>query len=214
MFWIKLLPTTSYRSYSTYYGEFTCKRTRTIYIYTKNTQRNWMNKSDNEKWRTGLCQCDGQCGICCLACFCPFIQFGTNYQKLKDVPRSVSILDNCIPNSDAKCCLASSVYLAINTVAGSGCLLSNSLGISYLSFIACFQCFNCCLHYDMRSNIRKSMQLRADPCCDILTVCFCTPCAMAQEYSELDHFHKENGKSHILNSQNYHGVIPNHRMVF
>lgn len=36
----------------------------------------------SEYWHSGLCDCTDDCCLCCTACWCPCIQFGTNEEKL------------------------------------------------------------------------------------------------------------------------------------
>jgi Cys-rich protein (TIGR01571 family) len=151
-----------------------------------------MNNISHGQWHTGICECSqhGYCSTCCLACFCPCIQFGINYKELKKNENAKLFLDNCIPKGDSRCCLASTIYLTIMSMAGVGYFVGNLVGIQLLSFLSCIQCFNYCLQYDIRSSIEDKNNIHRDICCDILAILCCTSCAMTQEYAQLDHVKK------------------------
>ncbi|CAM8926893.1 hypothetical protein QQ045_022164 [Rhodiola kirilowii] len=50
--------------------------------------------------------------------------------------------------------------------------------LSYVGWAFLYSC-------SYRSKLRKAYSLPAEPCADVLVHCFCSPCAICQEYREL-----------------------------
>ncbi|XP_047064169.1 cell number regulator 2-like [Lolium rigidum] len=63
------------------------------------------------------------------------------------------------------CCVSGTLYLALASLTGMGCL------------------YSCCY----RSRLRGHYGLKEKPCADCCVHWFCEPCALCQEYRELQH---------------------------
>ncbi|KAL6652615.1 hypothetical protein ACP70R_011540 [Stipagrostis hirtigluma subsp. patula] len=112
-------------------------------------------------WSTGLCDCADDADSCCLTFFCPCVTFG----------RIATIVDQGAtwgwrrrrPWTNQACCAMGTVY---------------ALLAPELSFLC-----SCCY----RSKLRTNYGLAAEPCVDCCVHLWCEPCALCQEYRELQY---------------------------
>ncbi|KAI4357589.1 hypothetical protein L6164_001527 [Bauhinia variegata] len=65
---------------------------------------------------------------------------------------------------------------------------SSSCGVNgaLYTLIACVTACACCYSCFYRSKMRQQYLLHERPCCDCLVHCCCEPCALCQEYRELE----------------------------
>lgn len=103
----------------------------------------------NSNWANGIFDCGNDCGICCVACWCPCITYGQNVQKFDrnqgwEVP-----------------CL---MYFGLNWIAAAGFVLSclkrgeirNRFGIPGDA------CQDCCCHFWCTACVLTQEQLELE----------------------------------------------------
>ncbi|XP_040871676.1 cell number regulator 10 isoform X1 [Glycine max] len=129
------------------------------------------------EWSTGLCDCFSDWGNSCMTFWCPCVTFG----------RVAEIVDRGSPS----CVTSGAIYSVISAiffVIGVRWWCGWGWGWVY----SCFY----------RSYMRQQYDLRGNACTDCLIHFFCEPCALCQEYRELQFrgFHMTIGIYHSLNS--------------
>ncbi|KAM0839020.1 hypothetical protein ACQ4PT_060587 [Festuca glaucescens] len=133
-----------------------------------------MASLNSNSWTTGLWGCCDDAGSCCLTLFCPCVAFGriaeivdqgaTSKAHTHQNKQEQAIART--PTSSTKaCCASGTLYLALASLTGMGCL------------------YSCCY----RSRLRGHYGLKEKPCGDCCVHWFCEPCALCQEYRELKH---------------------------
>eukprot|EP00029_Vermamoeba_vermiformis_P003241 TRINITY_DN1362_c0_g3_i1.p1 TRINITY_DN1362_c0_g3~~TRINITY_DN1362_c0_g3_i1.p1 ORF type:complete len:121 (-),score=7.70 TRINITY_DN1362_c0_g3_i1:60-422(-) len=110
-------------------------------------------------WRSGICDCYQDCGICALSYFCPCIQFGLNAKKLKK----------------GGCCTCFCWgfwwwWLYVLACIGGPILAG------------------CCLRTDIRKKFGIGGNKCADCCCHVWCSC-CAIAQEARELTNLKHHH-------------------------
>ncbi|KAG4391707.1 hypothetical protein GLYMA_05G236233v4 [Glycine max] len=112
------------------------------------------------EWSTGLCDCFSDWGNSCMTFWCPCVTFG----------RVAEIVDRGSPS----CVTSGAIYSVISAiffVIGVRWWCGWGWGWVY----SCFY----------RSYMRQQYDLRGNACTDCLIHFFCEPCALCQEYREL-----------------------------
>ncbi|KAL8161969.1 hypothetical protein V2J09_013458 [Rumex salicifolius] len=114
-------------------------------------------------WSTGLFDCFSDMDSCCLVCWCPCVAFG----------RMAVIIDEACCCSGAFCCLQS-FALCLSAVAQVAAPSASTPDVKRLYYT-----------YQYRSKLKENLNIPASCCADYCTHCWCKPCAICQEYREL-----------------------------
>ena len=146
----------------------------------------------NGYWGSGLCDCSTHCSKCILAAILPCFQFGENYGLMQKL-EIATLMDTLNIKSGKKngesfvhprtCGCLTYGCCTVMSLAGNSAVPMAGSWLSALSGLGC--CINMCLHTFMRNDLRESRDIRGSCCADCLTVYFCYPCALTQEYKEL-----------------------------
>lgn len=144
------------------------------------------------KWDSSLCACFGEghsCTTCCLSCWLPCIQFGKNYQALKDMKEKQGepmsgTLASCLPNAtgNTACCLYTLACCVGGGAGGAGVGIWGSMG-GLSGFAALVPLLWQC---EMRGLIRRELNIEGNECEDCCTSCCCQCCVLMQEGAELE----------------------------
>ncbi|KAI0059726.1 PLAC8-domain-containing protein, partial [Artomyces pyxidatus] len=138
----------------------------------KSGDRNYLNKVFDEdgrrEWSHWLCCCCGDCGACCLACWCPCILYGKNRQRL----HHLQVQGFPRPDGGDSC----------NSHCWASCLLTSTVGCGWI------------LNISLRSDIRARYRIRGSGCGDCCSSFWCFPCDLVQEHREIELEERSFGK--------------------
>ncbi|XP_021316081.1 cell number regulator 11 isoform X1 [Sorghum bicolor] len=144
------------------------------------------------EWSVGLCDCFGDFNTCCLTFWCPCVTFG---RTAEIVDRGSICMCSTYPHHHL---LIFSMKKFIFIFLVDACIKAISLlGSLSRLFAAC--CMNGTLYYLLatigcqwlygctkRSSMRTQYNLQESPCLDCCVHFWCGPCALCQEYRELE----------------------------
>nr|CAB3497565.1 unnamed protein product [Digitaria exilis] len=86
-------------------------------------------------WSFGLCDCMGDCGVCCMTCWCPCITFG----------RVAEILDR----GGTSCCASGAIYGLLCCFTGChwiySCMYRSKMRAQFGIHVE--PCCDCCVHF-------------------------------------------------------------------
>ncbi|XP_017192424.2 protein PLANT CADMIUM RESISTANCE 2-like [Malus domestica] len=106
-------------------------------------------------WSTGLLDCFSDCSVCCLGFWCPCVVAG----RVAEI----------VSKGETSCFWHGCSYAAINFVT------------NFAFGISC----GFCITRGFRTELREQYTLEEKPCNDCCVHFFCNPCALCQEYREL-----------------------------
>ena len=151
-------------------------------------------------WKHKLCTCSGDCWYSCI---CPCLTYADIYTTLKNQNHKQNHklwIDGAIDCCSGKdccgndCCCGNdqvppcAIYVCpiLTTLAAYG--LSHFLfGAQLDSYVGLIYCADIFLHCDLRQQLAKSKNINERSCSSFCKVCWCTPCAFAQEEKQIKH---------------------------
>jgi len=126
----------------------------------RNPENKPYDSKGEREWTNGLCSCFGDCGTCCVACWCPCITYNSNKSRRQALEQSGA------PHHDG------------GENCGSDCFL--------FGLIHCFTSFGWVLEVGARSDTRRRYNIEGGGCGDCMASCCCLPCVLTQESREIE----------------------------
>ncbi len=134
-------------------------------------QRGWLPPGF---WSDGVCDCSGDCGSCCAACWVPPYRWAKTISQLNLMGFGAACVVYFVP------WLLTIIAYILSTSSDLGWFLWIAI-LSHVTLVI--------LSCVFRGRIRYTYQIAGDSCEDCCMSCCCTCCAVAQEGRHVDRDH-------------------------